>query len=136
MSWLLANWKANFNLSQFSELVAKVPEGSDKVGIFPPFPYLWPISKILPHGVQLGSQDISCFEAGAHTGEVVQNMLSELTVAQVLIGHSERRADVDSNSRVGLKLKRVVEGGMLPVVCCGAHDQQVNDKLIANSLNF
>ena len=121
MKYLLANWKANTDLANFSKLVQMVPEGASQVMIFPPAPYIWPLSRILPHQVGLGAQDVSCEQGGAFTGEVTAKMLAEVGVGSVLLGHSERRVR-EGMAEISQKLTQAISENLLPVICCGWHD--------------
>ena len=131
----MANWKSNFQLPLFLELIQLIPEGSDFVTVFPPFPALWPVAKNLPFSVCLGAQDVSVFAAGAHTGEVSAQMLSSLGVQQVLLGHSERRSDMDCQQRLEKKASQMCVAGLEPVVCVGIHQKMVNDALIESLMS-
>ena len=126
----MANWKANINLPLFLELMKNTPEGADFVTVFVPYPVILPMSENLPFSVNLGAQDVSVFESGAHTGEVSANMLSKLGVSQVLLGHSERRSDLDTMARIEEKLSRLQKEDLEPVVCIGANQKVVDDSLI------
>tara|TARA_Y200000002_G_scaffold383071_1_gene402993 strand:+ start:11007 stop:11714 length:708 start_codon:yes stop_codon:yes gene_type:complete len=119
VSWLLANWKANTDLQTYLKLVSMIPDGSSTTIIIPPHPYIWPVSKVLPAGVKLGAQDVSIFESGAHTGEVTSEMLKEMGVSHVLVGHSERRSSSDTFGIVDRKLSRILSENLIPIICCG-----------------
>lgn len=67
-----------------------------------------------------GAQDVSAHEAGAHTGEIDAAMLKDLGCRYVIVGHSERRSGhKESNDYVAEKFRRVVEAGLVPVLCIG-----------------
>ena len=50
--------------------------------------------------IAVGAQNVNANENGAHTGEVSIEMLKELGVEYVIIGHSERRAMYGDNDDV------------------------------------
>jgi triosephosphate isomerase len=92
------NWKMNGDLAGGVELAEAVVAAFDPLNesvdavIFPPFPYLQAIGRVLGHsGIRLGAQDCSSEANGAFTGDVSAEMLVDLGVSQVIIGHSERR---------------------------------------------
>lgn len=67
-----------------------------------------------------GAQDVSVQDSGAYTGEISTNMLSKLGCSYVVVGHSERREyHGESNELVGQKAKKVLDAGMVPIMCCG-----------------
>ena len=103
-----------------------------------PFVYLYPIRSLLKR-VKLGAQDVfwaapegraSPRFAGretAYTGEISVTQLKDLVVRYVIVGHSERRALGETESRINKKLKVVLEAGMTAVLCVG-EPQGTRDK--------
>ncbi len=138
---IAGNWKLNKTIAEtsafFSEFTAAVAEakGVDIV-IFPPFTSL-AAAKAGVEGsdVAVGAQDIYWKEAGAYTGEVSAPLLSDAGATHVLVGHSERRGRFgvpepdlegqagnvfgDSDASVTLKTAAALQGGLIPLVCCG-----------------
>jgi triosephosphate isomerase len=94
------------------------------VVICPPFPYLG----LFDGKVKLGSQNISQFESGAHTGEVSVAMLKEFSCQYMIVGHSERRADNnESNSLVALKVEQALKAYLTPILCVGEPENVRDD---------
>ncbi len=59
-------------------------------------------------------------ENGAYTGEIAPNMLTEVGVKYVIIGHSERREYFgETDETVNKKVLKAFEHGLTPIVCCG-----------------
>ncbi len=57
---------------------------------------------------------------GAHTGEVSGDMLKDVGVTHVIIGHSERRQFYgETNESVNLKTKAALTFGLTAIVCVG-----------------
>jgi triosephosphate isomerase len=70
--------------------------------------------------VALGAQDVSPQPAGAFTGDVAAEMLTDIGCAYVLVGHSERRHGCgESDQIVGEKFARALQVGLIPVLCVG-----------------
>ena len=70
--------------------------------------------------IKLAAQNVAAELSGAYTGEVSIDMLSEIGVEFVIIGHSERREYYnETNEGVNKKTKLVLNAGMTPIVCCG-----------------
>jgi triosephosphate isomerase len=121
------NWKMNGDLAGGVELAEAVSAGSrDAVmaidmAVFPAFPYLQSVGRALGHsGVALGAQDLSAEANGAFTGEVSAEMLLDLGVQWVLVGHSERRHSIgESEGLVADKLRMALESGLRAVLCVG-----------------
>lgn len=128
------NWKMHGSRASAIELagaLAGAGNGQDssaaEIIVFPPFPHLDAVRRVLddaPPGqraaVQLGAQDVSIHEQGAHTGEVSADMLADSGCSHVLVGHSERRAAFgESDGLVAKKFRRAAEHGLVPVLCLG-----------------
>ncbi len=62
---------------------------------------------------------------GAYTGEIAANMLLELGVQYVILGHSERRTYfADTDATVNAKTKAALANGLIPIVCVGETDEE------------
>lgn len=90
--------------------------------------------------VKIGAQNCHFEEKGAYTGEVSLDMLKDLGVKHVIIGHSERRQMFnETNKTVNLKTLAALKQGVTPIVCCGESLEQriagVTDKHIAKQIN-
>ena len=113
------NWKMNGDkalVEQMQEILAGASLKNMDVVICPPFPYLG----LFDVNLKLGSQNISEFDSGAHTGEVSVSMLQEFKCQYVIVGHSERRADNhESNELVALKVEQVLKANLTPILCVG-----------------
>ena len=95
---IAANWKMNLTVSEAEAFLHTFlheisGENSVEVVIVPPFTALAKVSEILGRGqaAKLGAQNMHWEKSGAFTGEVSAQMLRELYVRYVVIGHSERR---------------------------------------------
>ncbi len=90
------------------------------VVICPPYPYL----ALFDNDLTLGAQNVSQFDAGAHTGEVSVAMLNEFNCQYVIVGHSERRADnYESNQVVANKVEQIQKAGLTPILCIGEPEE-------------
>lgn len=126
---VIANWKMHGSRPGNASLLANIrcglgddsSDSSIDVAICPPFVYLVEVAVMLEgSGLQLGAQDLSSSEPGAHTGEVAGEMLQELGCDYVLVGHSERRAEhQESDALVAQKYWRAIAAGLEPVLCVG-----------------
>lgn len=95
-----------------------------------PFPYLGrAATKKSKAG--LVAQDISVYEPGAHTGEVTAELLCDLGVSHVLVGHSERRALGEGNVVVTQKVKRAIEGGLSVILAVGETQRDLHGNYLA-----
>lgn len=91
-----------------------------------PFTSLAIMSKNL-HGsrVMLGAQNIHWEIEGAYTGEISGEMLTEIGVSYVIIGHSERRQYFgETDETVNLRLKTAQKYRLKPILCVGETKEQ------------
>ena len=71
-------------------------------------------------GVAVGAQNVFWETSGAFTGETSSEMLESVGASHVIIGHSERRHVFgETNEEVGRKLRKVLAGRLVPIVCVG-----------------
>ncbi len=70
--------------------------------------------------VGLAAQTVSENDNGAFTGETSTDMLKELFVNYVIIGHSERRSIYgETNAQINAKLKKALAADITPLFCIG-----------------
>ncbi|HAQ49252.1 MAG TPA: triose-phosphate isomerase, partial [Glaciecola sp.] len=121
------NWKMNGDKTLVEKMQKQFSVASldnMDVVICPPFPYLG----LFDGQIKLGSQNISQFDSGAHTGEVSVAMLHEFNCQYVIVGHSERRADNhESNELIALKVEQVLKVNLTPILCVGESESVRDD---------
>lgn len=77
--------------------------------------------------VSLGSQNVSMYEMGPHTGEVSASQLRQLGVSYCLVGHSERRKEQhETNTEIRNKIKNLLNQGIIPILCIGETKEEKN----------
>ena len=70
--------------------------------------------------VNIGAQNMHFMDNGAYTGEISADMLLDMGVKYVIIGHSERREYFnETNETVNKKTIKALEKALIPVVCVG-----------------
>jgi triosephosphate isomerase len=75
--------------------------------------------KIAKSAVHLAAQDVYHQKLGPFTGEVSPAQLKDLGVEYVIIGHSERRADGETDAVVAKKVASALKHKLTPIVCVG-----------------
>ncbi|MFR1808917.1 MAG: triose-phosphate isomerase, partial [Pygmaiobacter massiliensis] len=138
---IAGNWKMNKTAAEAAELINElIPEvsGADcGVVICTPFTDLpVAVSKTAGTNIKVGAQNVHFEKSGAFTGEISADMLTELGVEYVVIGHSERRqyfgeTDVTVNKRVTAALAT----GLKVILCVGEskteREQGITAELVA-----
>jgi len=85
---------------------------------FPLIPTL--LETVATAGGLVGSQDVSSFPPGPYTGEVSAQVLADLGVRLVMVGHPERRRLFgESDEVVRRKVTATAEAGMVPIIVVG-----------------
>ncbi len=99
---------------------------STEVVLCVPFTTLNLMSKNL-HGslIKLGAQNIHWETEGAFTGEISGEMLDEVGIDYVIVGHSERRQYFgETNETVNKRLLAAQKYGITPILCVGESKAQ------------
>lgn len=123
--FIAGNWKMYKNIKEaveFAAIFAPLYHDTDvRTAIFAPFPQLGPLADAFRGtGIGVGAQNVHFEEEGAFTGEVSVPMLKELGVDYCLVGHSERRQYFgETDETVNKKLKALLKGDILPLLCVG-----------------
>lgn len=123
---IAGNWKMNGSFAANKALLEEINAGLSAhancdVLVCAPAPYLAQCAAMLNGSeVRWGAQDVSVHAAGAFTGEVSADMLSDCGCSYVIVGHSERRAyHAESNELVAQKAVQALKSGLVPIVCVG-----------------
>ncbi len=70
--------------------------------------------------VSVGAENLYYEKSGAYTGEISAEMLKDLGVKYVILGHSERRQLFgETDFIVNKKVKAALEAGLCPIICVG-----------------
>ncbi len=75
--------------------------------------------------VAVGAENLYFEKSGAFTGEVAADMLADLDVKYVIVGHSERRQYFgETDITVNKKVHAALEAGLNPIICVGESLEQ------------
>jgi triosephosphate isomerase len=70
--------------------------------------------------IKLGAQNCSYAQNGAYTGEISADMLKDIGLEYVILGHSERRSLFgETNEIVNKKAKLAISKGLKVIICVG-----------------
>lgn len=120
------NWKCNGTVDDVKKIVATLNGGDIpstdvvEVVVSPPFVFLTSVKSELRPEIQVAAQNCWVKKGGAFTGEVSAEMLANLGVPWVILGHSERRALLsETNEFVGDKVAYALSQGLKVIACVG-----------------
>lgn len=120
------NWKCNGTLEEVKKIVtilneAEVPsEDVVEVVVSPPFIFLSYVKALLRSDFYVAAQNCWVRKGGAFTGEISAEMLVNLGIPWVILGHSERRLLLgESNEFVGDKVAYALSQGLKVIACVG-----------------
>ncbi len=123
--YIAGNWKMNKTATEArefaEELVDELEDAAVKLMIAPPYTALESVSSIVRGtNILLGAQNMAHKESGAFTGEVSADMLLDLDVSVVILGHSERRIIYgETDELINEKIKLALSKGFEVVFCIG-----------------
>lgn len=137
------NWKCNGSLDSIKKLVeawnsATADTQKVDVVIAPTFVHLSYTKNMLRNDFKVSAQN--CYLAnGAFTGEVSAEMVKELGIEWVILGHSERRLVFGENNKlIGDKVAKALSVGLSVIACVGEtleeHDQGKTIEVITGQL--
>lgn len=119
------NWKMNKTPKEAVELINELKPlvASDDVEVVFCVPYVTlttALEAVKGTNIGIGAQNMYYEENGAYTGEIAPNMLTEIGVKYVVLGHSERREYFgETDETVNKKTLKAIEHGLVPIVCVG-----------------
>ena len=119
------NWKMNKTPSEAKALIEELKplvasETSDVVFCVPAIDIPAAIEAAAGSNIAIGAENMYFEESGAYTGEIAPNMLTDLGVKYVILGHSERREYFgETDETVNKKVLKALQIGINPILCCG-----------------
>ena len=119
------NWKMNMTPSEAVALINELKplvatEDVDVVFCVPAIDIIPAMEAAKGSNIAIGAENMYFEEKGAFTGETSPEMLTDVGVKYVIIGHSERREYFgESDSDVNKKVIKAFAHGITPIVCCG-----------------
>lgn len=122
---IAGNWKMNKTAKEaealINELKPLIAKSKPEVVICVPYTDLWVAKKAIEGSkIHLGAENVSWADSGAFTGEISADMLLEIGVEYVIIGHSERRQYFgETDETVNKRTKQALLKGLKPIVCVG-----------------
>jgi len=122
---IAGNWKMNKTPSETVTLINELKplvanNDVDVVFCVPAISLTTAVEAVKGTNIQIGAENMHFEESGAYTGEIAANMLTDVGVKYVIIGHSERREYfAETDETVNKKVLKAFEHDLTPIVCCG-----------------
>ena len=134
------NWKMHKNAAQteelLNELIAKIPAETDaQVIVAPTFVNLASaVNQLKSTAIGVSAQNMHQAESGAYTGEISADMLTNVGVKTVILGHSERRAIFhETDALIASKVDTALQHDMTVIFCFG---EELKDRQSQNHFNI
>jgi len=118
------NWKMHglkAAMAELDALIATTAGAACEVLICPPATLIAGFAeRAKGSGVAIGAQDCHPEAAGAHTGDIAAEMITDAGGSHVIVGHSERRADHgETDAEIRAKAEAAWRAGLTAIVCVG-----------------
>ena len=138
---IAGNWEMNKTPAQTTELINEMKPlvkdaGCEVVLCVPYVDIPAAIEAAKGSNIAIGAENVHFEKSGAFTGEISAEMLTELGVEYVIIGHSERRQYFgETDITVNKRTKAAIEAGLTAIVCVGEmledREQGITSELVA-----
>lgn len=122
---IAGNWKMNKTRPEakalITDLVPLVKDAGCGVVICVPFTNLeTALDATKGTNIKVGAENCHWAKSGAFTGEISADMLSEMGVEYVVIGHSERRQYFgETDATVNQRIRAALDSGLNVILCVG-----------------
>lgn len=145
---IAGNWKMNKTRPEAKELLEAIKplvanaEGKVEVIACVPFTNLeTAVNATAGSNVKIGAENVHFEKSGAFTGEISADMLTEVGVEYVVIGHSERRQYFgETDETVNKRTKAALTAGLKPIVCVGElkweRECNITEEVIARQIKL
>ncbi len=138
---IAGNWKMNKTpsetvtfLKELSPVVAG-KTGCDIIACVPMTNLAAAVEAAKGTNIKIGAQNVHFAKSGAYTGEVSADMLKDLGVEYVIIGHSERRQYfAETDETVNARVKAALDAGLKVILCVGELEKEREQGITAEIL--
>ena len=138
---IAGNWKMNKNRAEAKSLIEEmkplVKDADCDVVICVPYTNLeTALEAVKGTNIKVGAENCHFEKSGAFTGEISADMLTEMGIEYVIIGHSERRQYFgETDVTVNLRTLAALNAGLTVILCVGEmleqREQGITAELVA-----
>lgn len=135
------NWKMNNNRNAAKKLITElnplVKDAACEVVLCVPYTNLeTALSLCEGTNMHVGAENCHWAKSGAFTGEISAEMLAEMGVEYVIIGHSERRQYFgETDQTVQARVRAALDAGLKVILCVGEvleqREQGITEEVVA-----
>ena len=135
------NWKMNNDRNAAKKLITElnplVKDAACEVVLCVPYTNLeTALSLCEGTNMHVGAENCHWAKSGAFTGEISAEMLAEMGVEYVIIGHSERRQYFgETNQTVQARVRAALDAGLKVILCVGEvleqREQGITEEVVA-----
>ncbi len=132
---IVGNWKMNPETLDdakdlFSALARKAAKAKGVIAVVaPPAPFIASLAA-KKSAILIAAQDIATESKGAFTGSVSAKALKSSGAQFAIIGHSERRAEGDTDEIVAKKVEQAIDVGLKVILCVGEKERDDQAKYL------
>ena len=143
---IAGNWKMNKTRPEAKALIEELKPIAAKAtcGVVICVPYTnleTAVELTKGTNIKVGAENVHFEKSGAFTGEISADMLTEIGVEYVIIGHSERRQYFgETDETVNKRTKAALVAGLKPIVCVGEllweRECNITEEVIARQIKL
>ena len=141
---IAGNWKMNKTPAEAVALIKEIraeidgknTAGCDVVACVPYVDLAVVLEACKGSVIKVGAENVHWEKSGAYTGEISADMLKEIGVEYVIVGHSERRQYFgETDETVNLRVKAALAAGLKVILCVGEllaqREQGITDEVVS-----
>ena len=105
--------------------LSEIGDMAIEVSVFCPYTHLSLMADMADAYFNVGAQNMHALDCGAYTGDISADLLLDIGINHVLLGHSEvRQYHAETDTLIGQKLQQAMKKGLYAVLCIGESDAE------------